>query len=379
MGEHVDPHLTRVLNDLLDDGAETEPQDGPTPEPPSLEEPVREEPNQSSDVVDFPVTELRDRVVIMLLFNQLVRIEQVEQAWQRWKGREDEALWRVLAAMPGVDTELVYGEAAKLYSFDEADVSKLGALTVISEQSRQIRPERWQKMLELRVIPVSVESKSGSDRRQVVFATHDPVRPEVLRLMETLEVSGYELRYAPLSVIEEIIRRAFPGQSDRLQLETQRSVAMEPAPEPDIQGRSAPVDASAPVIEEDGEVSRSALRDLFEDSLVAAFKQRAREIVYHPNSAGGTEILFNLDERVLRWHTETRIHPKGFMTIIKDCLKKGGGFAQENTVPAAEGESEEFQRWIQDRRVLFRTHATPITNRRREVQGEVLRISVREQ
>ena len=51
-------------------------------------------------VTGFSALALRDRVVIMLLFDQVVREDQVEQAWQLWQqmGREGakEPLWRVL-------------------------------------------------------------------------------------------------------------------------------------------------------------------------------------------------------------------------------------------------------------------------------------------
>ncbi|HMB90768.1 MAG TPA: hypothetical protein VKP65_07970, partial [Rhodothermales bacterium] len=50
----------------------------------------------------FDPIDLRDRVVIKLLFEQVIQIEQVEAAWHRWKALQregkSEELWRVLAA-----------------------------------------------------------------------------------------------------------------------------------------------------------------------------------------------------------------------------------------------------------------------------------------
>ena len=77
----------------------------------------------------FSTLDLRDRVVIMALFYEIVQIEHVAQAWRRWKTMQrkgsDEALWRVLVRNPEVNCEAIFEVAAQIYSFEEADINRL--------------------------------------------------------------------------------------------------------------------------------------------------------------------------------------------------------------------------------------------------------------
>jgi len=56
---------------------------------------------------EFSILDLTDPVVIMLLFQELVREEQVREAWERWRKSRDgqpKPLWRVLVEVEGVQS-----------------------------------------------------------------------------------------------------------------------------------------------------------------------------------------------------------------------------------------------------------------------------------
>ena len=80
----------------------------------------------------FSALDLDDRVVIALLFNEVVREAQGEAAWVRWKARRAEGaptqLWRVLAEDPDIDREEVFAMAAEAFAFKKTEVPKHSAL-----------------------------------------------------------------------------------------------------------------------------------------------------------------------------------------------------------------------------------------------------------
>ena len=87
--------------------------------PSSIDLPASDEEQEDPTIEKFDPIKLRDRVVIKLLFDQVVRIEQVHEAWETWREREiaghPEDLWRVLAEDPAMDREKIFTEAATVY------------------------------------------------------------------------------------------------------------------------------------------------------------------------------------------------------------------------------------------------------------------------
>jgi type IV pilus assembly protein PilB len=168
----------------------------------------------------FSTLDLRDRVVVMLLHDQIVRVEQVKAAWEQWEGassagapptdrRSSDALWRVVARQPGVDAEAVYAAAARVYAFEPATAILYRSRAFLREHRARFSLRERRRLVALDVLPV--KSDPTPDGPRWVFATHDPARPAVHHLLAEADVPPYELRYAPAAAVRARIEEAFPG------------------------------------------------------------------------------------------------------------------------------------------------------------------------
>lgn len=344
----------------------------PAPEEPWTEPDDLEElgTGEALEGVGFPATELQDRVTIMLLFVQVVETRHVERAWRRreqFKEQgEERALWRLLAEDPELDAETIYREAARLYTFEEAQVEKLHALSVLREIKHKVSEKHWERMRDLLLLPIEVGNHEETNEPSLVFATHDPMRASVHRFIEEMGLKHSKLRYAPQSLLENLL--AGLDQSKGTSLLTDDEVGLtwesEEAEEshPTVEDRStedlATREASA---EGDESVSRETLVDLFETALVEAVQKGANAVRFYPNAHRQAEILLDMDDHLLRWHVEERVPPEVFLTVVKEKIRKRKSFSQGE--PA---DDRFIQRWINQQRVRFQVSIQPITNARKE-------------
>jgi len=204
------------------------------------------------DVEVFSALELRDRVVIMLLFDQIVTEEQVAEVWRLWnqayQGDVRTPLWRLLVFVPELDRELILAEAARVYSLEEAHLAPRALVPILRELVKHIPAPLWKKMIELRLIPLAEVEQASSHRKQLVFASHDPTHPEVIPLLQDLGVEAFELRYAPEHEIVEILAKAFPSKFKQLSkvLAEERKRFAETAPDGNADSVEAAPGVGAP-------------------------------------------------------------------------------------------------------------------------------------
>jgi type IV pilus assembly protein PilB len=245
----------------------------------------------------------------MLLFDQVVYEEQVELAWQLWNQMSEdgtkEPLWRVLTLFPEVDRELVYAEAARVYGFETARISRGRAITLIHEVEKQVPAASWDQLVELRVIPITEAEQAHTHRQRLVYASQDPTRPEVHRLLPNLNLGGFELRYATEREIISLLIEAFPQRYNHLRSLSGVSkdflaggVQQERVPSP------LPADTHT-------------VLDLFSDVLAAAILLGATDLCLMPTPTDEVEVYVQLDdqlkrERVIADHTASDV-----LSIIK--------------------------------------------------------------
>ncbi len=309
----------------------------------------------------FSTLALRDRVVIMLLFDQVVREDQVHLAWQLWQqmSREGakEPLWRVLTLFPDLDRELVYAEAARVYGFEEARISRIHALALIKDMQARLDRSLWDQMVELRVMPTSEVLQKHSHHKRLVFATPDPTRPEVHQLLPELELEGFELRYARESEIVNLLIEAFPRRYNHLRGLSGVTKDFLAATYPDVEevfGESTAGIADPVVIstEETMKMSGSSAMAVFEDVLVDGVRQKATDLCLLPHPNGQTDVYYQIDDQLLRQRIIEHISP----TILLKTIKTGV-IRQEG--PSGAIQKRLIQRWVDDTLVRFRVSAVP--------------------
>jgi len=310
----------------------------------------------------FSTLELRDRVVIMLLFDQVVREDQVELAWQLWRQMNQEGvkepLWRVLTLFPDLDRELVYAEAARVYGFEEARISRGRALALIKEMHERISPALWEEMVELFLVPVSEVTQKHSHRKRMVFATPDPTRPDVHRLLPALDLEGYELRYARESEVVNLLIEAFPRNYNHLNgiSGVTRDFLASVYPDDDTTFGDVSAGIKDPVVvSSEAPLSSTDASSLsvFENVLVDAVHRRATDVCLLPHANGHTDIFFQIDGALKRYRVVEHIPPKTFLTAIKSSV------IREDSSEDGKIQKRLIQRWVNDALVRFRVSTVP--------------------
>lgn len=314
----------------------------------------------------FSILAIRDRVVIMLLFDQIVQEEHVEKAWQLWHEMAEEGvkepLWRVLTLFPEVDSEMVYAEAARVYGFEEARVTRGTAVSLIQQAHRRFDEETWKKMVDLRLLPIREIEQRHSHHQRTVYATHDPARNDVQELLRTTEEVGYELRYVHEALLLDLLAEAFPGERRYQQLRTAASAL------PSDVGNHLELSVSVGeehIFSEGGTAStagatssklqdgvQGSLIESFENVLIEAVERHATDICLLPNAQGHMEVYFQVHKQLKRWKVIDDVSANALLSVIKREIL---GIRGENKST----KKHVIRRWIQDEPVQFRVTALP--------------------
>ncbi len=366
----VEPEAPSELEGLDDVSASSSDARGDSPGMPDHPEAASE--NEDAPEIDpafvdeeaVPGAFPRDRVVSMLLRKKVVNSEQVDQAKELAKQHPREVLWRVLALVPTVNRDAIYAQAAKVYAFPTAEI---GDGKPNPEFVRLVMntfdEEKRTELLELKAIPYEAEVGRGASHK-LIFASHDPARPELNRFLQELKVGRFEIRYAAESEIVGIIADLFPKQNEYLQRMTDDPFAMD---------LGTNYEEEEGLIDEDAleaEISRSTLINLFEASLVEGVRQGASDIHIFPNARRQVEIHFRVDGRLKKWHTEEKVHPEAFLAVVKDNSTNVDRFERD---AAQDGF---VQRRIDDALIRFRVSVLPIATERADVRAESIVIRI---
>ena len=320
-------------------------------------------------ISEFDPINLRDRVVIKLLFDQVVRIEQVQAAWQIWRDRsvagQSEDLWRVLAEDPGLDREKVFAEAAMIYAFKQCPMSKEDMQAFLARSWEQFEREQWQEFAKLFVVPVAAGVEGSGGELQWIFVTHDPLRPVINQFLRSLKLKRYELYYAPESTIRELIDEGILNRNEFLERITQDEIAYDLGLSFE-EDEEAGVDENALV----AEINRSKLINLFEAMLLEAVRRGVSDIHLFPSKNRKVEIHFRIDGDLELWHTEDRIHPESFLAVVKDNVMNVDRFERE---AAQDGF---IQRTVDDTVIRFRVSILPLASSSTDIRSESIVIRV---
>ncbi len=309
----------------------------------------------------FSMLALRDRVVIMLLFDQVVREDQVALAWQLWQQMEREGtkepLWRVLTLFPDLDRELVYAEAARVYGFEEARISRIHALALIKDMQARLDRTLWDQIVEMRVMPVSEVLQKHSHHKRLIFATPDPTRPEVHQLLPQLGVEGFELRYARESEILNLLIEAFPRRYNHLKGLSGVTKDFLAAVYPDVETEygEGSIGIADPVVLSSDELvvpSGPSAMTVFEDVLVDAVRNQATDVCLLPHPNGQTDVYYQHDDQLVRRRIIEHIPPDMLLKTIKSGIIRQQG--EDGTIV-----KRLIQRWVDDTLVRFRVSAVP--------------------
>ena len=315
-------------------------------------------------------TTVTDRVVKRLIRDGAVKNAVVREASVEWmRHGEVDPLWRVLAKHPAVNAELVYAEAARTYAFRpvtiaDADVFDFEfAKRVLEGFSDDQRDE----LLVHGLIPISYEFDQARGDLKLVFATHDPTHPELLRFIYSLDLSNFEVCYAKEEEIVPILEVLFPKRNEFLE-----RISRDPTADAYDFGTDFGEQAREVVDEAaiDAEINRSALINLFEGALIEAVRIGASDIHIYPNAKKQTEFHFRIDGQLQLWKTQTKVSPEAMIAVVKDKCGNIDRFERER---AQDGY---IQRTIDGALIRYRVSVLPIATANRDIKAESVVVRV---
>ncbi|MDX1548090.1 MAG: GspE/PulE family protein [Rhodothermales bacterium] len=321
-----------------------------------------------ADLDVFDPINLDDRVVIKLLFDQVVRIEQIEAAWYRWrerqqKGHADE-LWRVLAEDDDLDRDKVFAEAATIYAFKPCTIPRQKILAFIQRSRDQFEKEQWEAFARLKILPVAA-SPGGGGPTHWIFATHDPVRSEINQYLRSIHLKRFDVLYAAESVIDGVIQEAILSKNEYLERINDEGIAFDLGLNIEEKDNEM-IDEDALV----AEINRSKLINLFEAMLVEAVRRGTSDIHLFPNGRREIEIHFRVDGDLDLWHVEDRVHPEAFLAVVKDNVMNVDRFERDT---AQDGF---IQRTIDGTIIRFRVSILPLATAAANLRSESIVIRV---
>jgi len=282
----------------------------------------------------FVPTELHDRVVIMLLFDQVVSEADVRAAWakRRQSGDARRALWRVLASVEGVAADAVFAEAARVYGFNSMRLDTNTAVRQMRHVRKQTDLQRWLALLNTAVVPVA------KTEGRMIFATHDPTRPAVRKAIGKVWAKPYDLRYTNRAAVVNVInaatqrRQAYARPAERFTAPW----GSDPTPAYPPPGDRAP-----------GTLDRPTFMRLLEGALVGMVQKGIALVCLVPNAGDETEVFLQEDGRLRPWYTEQRVPAQVLLAALKSYILE-----VSNEQPQA-SRTRTIQRWIDGTRVSF--------------------------
>ena len=311
---------------------------------------------------------VQDRVVQALLRRGLVTAGQVSAAEaERKRDGGKVPLWRTLVAVEGVDRDRVFEQAAATYAFRLAPVKDREpeaefAKTVV-ESFDEVLGDR---LIELRAVPYAYAQDQPSGVLKLVFITEDPMRPELQKVVNGLDLERFELCFAPGSVVDAVIAEAFPRKNEFLERLSENAG-------PDVDYGVSFESGEKGLIDEDAleaEISQSALLNLTEAILVEGVRMGASDIHIWPNAKRQTEVHYRVDGRLAHWHTEERGHPEALLAVFKDAALNVDRFERDM---AQDGF---IQRKVDGTLIRYRVSILPIANANPEVRAESIVIRI---
>jgi len=209
-----------------------------------------------------------------------------------------------------VNRDAIFVEMSKLYGFEIIDIEGAKAdrerIEFIKEIVSGMEDSVSSKLLDQKILPFKWHDYK---RDVLVLVTGDPTNPELSSLARKLNIADFDIAYAPLKEIEELIHDIFHSNNEFLQKIFDDSQEIEA-----LDDDSKNVDEQAL----DAEINRSRLINLVEGMLVEAVRRNASDIHVIPKDSTVTDIFFRIDGKLIHWYSQSEIRPEALTAVIKD-------------------------------------------------------------
>lgn len=258
----------------------------------------------------------------------------------------------------------VFQSLCRIYAFREIRLSSAsltdGWIEFMQTFYKSLEPRLREEFLNHKIVPFG-RSEKGRDVR--IFICPDPLDRDIEKLMLQAGVKKYEIAYARLEDVNDMLLRIAPAENEFLKFvqEVTSEVAI------------IDTDEEETAVDEDeltSAVNQSLLVNLFEGCLIEAVRKGASDIHIIPKEGNATEIYLRVDGRLNLWHRQETVKPEAFLSVVKDRSKNVDRFEWEM---AQDGF---IQREIDQYLIRFRVSILPIVSSAlgRKYESVVIRV-----
>jgi type IV pilus assembly protein PilB len=292
--------------------------------------------------------DITDKIGFALLKKGVIDYETLEKSLKIKESegkRNRRNLGQILVNDFNADHDAVFKEVADLYAFREIYLSDetldKPRIDFIRRSIDALQDNIKEMLAQAKVLPLRFDEKQP-DKLLIVAA--DPTDRRIPLIARGFGAKKYEVAYCRLKDIQLLIEQVVPPENEFLKLleDSANNIHMK---EDDV------------VVDEElleQEISKSALVNLVEGSLVEAVRQGSSDIHIVGKEGNRTEFWFRLDGVLKLWHVQENTMPEAVAAVVKDRSKNVDRFERE------QAQDGFIQRVIDDHMIRFRVSIMPI-------------------
>jgi type IV pilus assembly protein PilB len=295
--------------------------------------------------------DITDKIGFALLKKGIIDYETLEKALEVKDSEENKKnrrnLGQILASDFKADHDAVFREVSDIYAFREiylADESiDKSRIEFVKKYVDALPPATRDLLIQARMLPLKFDEKQPD---KLIIIAADPTDRRIPAIAREFGGKKYEVAFCRLRDLQNLLEQVVPPENEFLKLlETSQG---------GIQVKEEEDEASLDEDALEAEISKSALVNLVEGSLVEAVRQGASDIHILAKEGNRTEFWFRLDGNLKLWHMQERTMPEAVAAVIKDRSKNVDRFEREM---AQDGF---IQRLIDDHMIRFRVSILPV-------------------
>ena len=294
--------------------------------------------------------DITDKIGFALLKKGIIDYETLEKSLKVKESEEKKNrrnLGQILVNDFNADHDAVFREVADLYAFREiylADekVDK-GRIDFVKKYVDALPSNVREMLLQTRLLPLKFDEKQ-TDKLIIIAA--DPTDRRIPLIARNFGAKKYEVAYCRLKELQNLFEQVIPPENEFLKLLENSQAGIQMREEED----ETAVDEEAL----EAEITKSALVNLVEGSLVEAVRQGASDIHVIAKEGNRTEFWFRIDGSLKLWHVQDKSMPEAVAAVVKDRSKNVDRFEREMSQDGF------IQRLIDEHMIRFRVSIMPI-------------------
>jgi type IV pilus assembly protein PilB len=313
----------------------------------------------------MPDIDITDKIGYTLLKKGIIDYETLEKSLHVRETEDKKSrrnLGQILVTDFSIDHDLVFREVANLYAFREiylTDESIDDARLEFIKKYIDALPDNYRELLiQTRILPLRFDERQPD---KLIIVAADPTDRNIPAIARNFGVKKYEVCYCRIRDFQTLAEQVVPVQNEFLKLLADADVDLAPSGDDE-----ANVDEEAL----ESEISKSALVNLVEGTLVEAVRNGSSDVHIIGKEGNRTEFYFRVDGNLKLWHVQEQTMPEAVAAVVKDRSKNVDRFEREMSQDGF------IQRTIDGHQIRFRVSIMPIvgTEFKHKFESIVIRV-----